>query len=101
MSAFAHPDLDGVLESAVGSGAYMIGFSAPMSLTATLFDAEDRGQNLMLVEEAIGSADVSEWSAEESRELCINTARQMNRAVSLNELRKRLHMPGAVAAESA
>lgn len=91
VSAFAHPDLDGVLEASMGGGAYVIGFSAPLSLTSTLLDAEDRGHRLSLVEEAIGGADVSEWSAEESRALCIDTARRIRRTVTFMELRERMH----------
>lgn len=86
VSAFAHPDMDGVLESCMGAEAYMIGFSAPMSLTTTLFDAEDRRVPLKLVEGAIGGADVGEWSAEETRALCADTARRLNRAVTLEAL---------------
>ncbi len=100
VSAFAHPDLDGVLESGMDSGAFVIGFSAPLSLTATLFDAEDRGHRLSIVEEAIGGADVSEWSAEESRALCVDTARRLKRSVAVAALRERMRatMPVASAA---
>ena len=99
VSAFAHPDLDGVLESGMGSGAYVIGFSAPLSLTATILDADDRGHRLSLVEEAIGGADVSEWSAEESRALCIDTARRIKRSLTVSELRKRMRdsLPAVIA----
>jgi nicotinamidase-related amidase len=101
VSAFAHPDLDDVLESGLDSGAYVIGFSAPLSLTATLFDAEDRGHRLCLVEEAIGGADVSEWSAEESRALCVDTARRLKRSITLAALRERLGSGVSVAAATA
>ena len=80
VSAYAHPDLDGILEGCTDAAAYMIGFSAPMSLTTTLFDAEDRAHSLSLIEEAVGSADVGEWSAEHARALCIDTARKLGRA---------------------
>lgn len=101
VSAFAHPDLDGVLESGMDSGAYVIGFSAPLSLTATLFDAEDRGHRLSLVEEAIGGADVSEWSAEESRALCVDTARRLNRSITVDTLRERLRSDASITAATA
>ncbi len=90
VSAFAHPDLDGVLEAAAGSGAYAIGFSAPMSLTATVFDAEDRLQPLHFVEEAIGGSDNAEWSAEESRALLIDTTRRLNRSITMQGLHERM-----------
>lgn len=83
VSAFAHPDMDGVLESTMGEAVYMIGFSAPMSLTSTLYDAEDRGVPLCMVEGAIGGADVGEWAAEDTRALCCDTARRLGRAISL------------------
>lgn len=81
VSAYAHPDLDGILESGMDSGAYMIGFSAPMSLTHTLFDAEDRGHALNVVQGAIGGADVGEWSAEDTRALCEDTAERLGRKI--------------------
>ena len=101
VSAFAHPDLDGVVEAAAGSGAYVIGFSAPLSLTSTLFDAEDRGQNLLFVGDAIGGADVAEWSAEESRALLVHTAERLNRSVTLTELQDRLRSTRPLTAVSA
>ncbi len=90
VSAFAHPDLEGILEAAAGSGAYAIGFSAPTSLTSTIFDAEDRLQPLHFVEGAIGGADNAEWSAEDSRALLLDTARRMNRHMTLDGLRERM-----------
>ncbi|MCR9128158.1 MAG: isochorismatase family protein [Alphaproteobacteria bacterium] len=83
VSAFAHPDMEGILESSMGAEAYMIGFSAPMSLTSTLYDAEDRRVRLSLVEGAIGGADVGEWAAGDTRALCCDTARRLSRAVTL------------------
>jgi len=101
VSAFAHPDLEGVLEAAAGSGAYVIGFSAPLSLTSTLFDAEDRRQPLLVVDGAIGGADVSEWSAEESRALLVHTAERLNRSITVAELGDRMRHPAPMEAATA
>ncbi len=90
VSAFAHPDMDGILESCADADAYMIGFCAPMSLTSTLFDAEDRRLTLNLVEGAIGGADVGEWSADDTRALCCDTARRLKRSVTLETLKAAL-----------
>lgn len=98
VSAFAHPELDGVLESSMGSEAYMIGFSAPMSLTSTLYDASDRGVRLSLVEGAIGGADVGEWAADETRALCCETARRLGRSVTLENVQAELDGTAAAAA---
>lgn len=98
VSAFAHPDLDGVLGSCMEANAYLIGFSAPMGLTTTLFDAEDRRVPLSLVEGAIGGADVGEWSADETRALCCDTARRLNRAVPLEHLQTTLEESSRVLA---
>jgi len=86
VSAYAHPDLTGIMECAMGAPAYMIGFSAPTSMTATLFDAEERGHALALVEEAIGSAEVGDWTADEARALCMDTADRVNRLVSRRDI---------------
>lgn len=83
VSAYAHPDLDGILEGALGAQAFIIGFSAGTSLNATLFDAQDRGHDLTLLEEAVGAADIGEWASEDNRALCVDTARSMGRAASL------------------
>ncbi|XBQ15460.1 MAG: isochorismatase family protein [Oceanicaulis sp.] len=83
VSAYAHPDLDGILEGSMDAGAYLIGFSAPTSLTTTLYDAQDRGHRLTLIEEAIGGADVGEWSAEHTRALCVDSARKMGRSAGI------------------
>jgi len=90
VSAFAHPDMEGLLESAMDAPAYMIGFSAPMSLTSTLYDAEDRRLDLNLVDGAIGGADVGEWPAEDTRALCCDTARRLGRAVTLEDVLAKL-----------
>lgn len=96
VSAYAHPDLDGILEGGDAASAFVIGFSAPMSMTATLFDAADRIHTLSLIEEAVGAADVGEWGAEHTRALCIDTARKMHRAVRLADV-KGLDMPAITA----
>ena len=86
VSAYAHPDLSGILEGAMGATAYLMGFSAPTSLTATLYDAEERMHPLNLIEEAVGSADVGEWSADHTRALCMDTASKLHRLVSRSSL---------------
>ena len=83
VSAFAHPDLDGILAGCAEEGAVMIGFTAPISLTTTLYDAADRGHNLKLLQEACGAAHVGEWGVEHTRALCIATAKKLNRLTSL------------------
>ncbi|MCC5996607.1 MAG: isochorismatase family protein [Oceanicaulis sp.] len=98
VSAYAHPDLDGILDGGGSGRAYLIGFSAPMSLTATLFDAADRGHPLTLIEEAVGAADVGEWGAEHTRALCTDTARKMDRAVRLEAV-EGLELPAAPSVE--
>ncbi|MFW6299425.1 MAG: cysteine hydrolase family protein [Oceanicaulis sp.] len=98
VSAYAHPDLDGILEGALGARAYLMGFSAGTSLNTTLFDAQDRGHDLVLIEDAVGAADVGEWASNENRALCVDTARSMGRAVQLAEIRD---LAGAGAADSA
>ncbi|WP_019961998.1 cysteine hydrolase family protein [Woodsholea maritima] len=82
ISAYAHPDLEGVLEGGGPDGAVMIGFSGPMSLTTTLYDAVDRGHKVSLLREACGSTEVGEWDADHTRELCLATAQKLNRLVS-------------------
>ena len=86
VSAYSHPDLDGLLSPYLDPDAskpscIMIGFSAGTSLTSTLYDAQDRCHNLKLLEEACGSADAGDWSAEHTRALCIKTARELDRSV--------------------
>jgi len=83
VSAYAHPDLDGILEGSLDAKGYLIGFSAGTSLNATLFDAQDRGHDLTLLEDAVGAADIGEWASEENRALCVETARGMGRATPL------------------
>ena len=53
VSAYAHPDMDGILANCLEDNVYMIGCSGPLSLTQTLFDAEDRAHRLQLVQGAI------------------------------------------------
>jgi len=86
VSAYTHPDIRGVLQGSMVEKVYMIGFSAPLSITATLFDARDYGDPVYLVEEMVGSADVCEWSADETRALCLDTARKIGRTAPLSEL---------------
>lgn len=83
ISAYAHPDMDELLSFDMMSEsrairAIMIGFSASTSLKTTLYDARDRGHKLYLLEEAVGSSDTPEWSAEEARALCVKAARDLN-----------------------
>ena len=93
VSAYAHPDMDGVMAGCLAEGAIMIGFTAPMSLTTTLYDAEDRGHQLALLEEACGSAHVGEWGAEHTRALCVATARKLQRSATLHDFAGALGSP--------
>lgn len=86
ISAYAHPDMDGLVESSFGTESYLIGFSAPTSITHTLYDAEDRGHRLTMIEDAVGGADVGDWGAEYTRALCVDTARRMKRSVRLSDI---------------
>lgn len=86
VSAYAHPDMAGILEGAMGAPSFMIGFSAPMSLTSTLLDAEERGHGLALIDDTVGAADVGEWGAEHTRALCLDTAERLSRLVHRSEI---------------
>lgn len=86
VSAYSHPDLETILSPNLDPDGpkpkcIMIGFSASTSLTKTLYDAQDRMHDLNLLEEACGSADAGDWSAEHTRALCIKTARDLGRSV--------------------
>lgn len=90
VSAYAHPDLDEILANRHDDNVYLIGFSGPLSLTQTLFDAQDRGHQLQLVQNAVGGADVGEWSADETRALVQDTARKLSRLCPLDSLHQAL-----------
>ena len=83
VSAYSHPDLEGVLESCGADGAVMIGFSGPMSLTTTLYDAADRGHKVSLLQEACGASETDEWTADQNRQLCMVSADKLGRLTSL------------------
>lgn len=86
VSAYSHPDLDGIMECAMGAPVYVIGFSASTSMTATFLDAGERLHPLNMVEEAIGAAEVGDWSADHNRALCLETARRVGRLASRSEM---------------
>ena len=60
VSAYSHPDLDGIMECAMGAPVYVLGFSASTSMTATFLDADERLHPLHMVQEAIGAAEVGD-----------------------------------------
>jgi nicotinamidase-related amidase len=97
VSAFAHPDLEGVLQGAAESGAYVIGFSAPLSLTSTLFDAEDRGQTLRLSTAPWAGRMSANGARRNPARLLVHTAERLNRSITLEALQDRLRTPAVAA----
>jgi len=87
VSIFSHPEMDGLLAEAGEAGVpvVMTGFCAPMSLSASLFDAHDRGRPLALLEDACGGATIGAWSARETRLFCAATAAKLGRLTHLGD----------------
>lgn len=85
VSIFSHPEMEPLLAEAEADGApvVMAGFCAPMSLSASLFDAHDRSRPLALLDEACGGADIGRWSAAQTRAMCMDTAAKLGRLAHL------------------
>lgn len=81
VSIFSHPETCEIAAEAAACQApvVMVGFSAPMSLSASLFDAHDRGLPLSLLKGAAGGADIGAWRAQETRHFCEAIAARLGR----------------------
>ncbi len=81
VSIFSHPETCELVAEAADSEApvIMLGFSAPMSLSASLFDAHDRGLPLSLLKGAAGGANIGAWRAQETRDFCEAIAAKLGR----------------------
>lgn len=66
LSAFSDSYFHQVLERNAGRPCLLIGFSAPFSVLATVFDAHTRGRELTVVPEAVGSLAVEPRSVAET-----------------------------------
>ena len=86
VSAYSHLDVFDILESLKHRDIYLIGFSAPTSITHTLFDAKANSHLIKIVESAIGSMDLEDWGAKYARLLCFDTAKRLGRFESLADL---------------
>ena len=70
-SAYADRAFARLLDDHKERSIYIAGFSAPFSILATAFDAAERGDRLMLVQDAVGAPAIGPRSPEMVRDLAL------------------------------
>lgn len=89
LSAFSDSYFHQILARNAGRPLLLVGFSAPFSVLATLFDAQTRGADLTLVPEAVGSLAVAPRNVAETRDMAFDLASRIAPTVSLREIARR------------
>lgn len=90
LSAFADPYFHQVLARSAASPILLVGFSAPFSILATVFDAANRDQDLTVVPEACGSLPVAPRSVRETRHMAFDLIGRISPMIHWDTLASRV-----------
>jgi len=97
LSAFSDSYFHQVLARNAGRTCLLVGFSAPFSILATLFDAQTRGVELTLVPGAVGALAVAPRDVAETRGVAFDLAARIAPAMSLDAIAERWMRAPAIA----
>lgn len=88
LSAFSDPFFHQVLARSAGSSALLVGFSAPFSILATVFDDANRDKALSVVPEAVGALAVEPRDVAETRAMAFDLVARMAPMMSWENLKQ-------------
>jgi len=77
LSAFSDPYFHQVLARSAGSTALLVGFSAPFSVLATVFDDANRDKSITVVPDAVGALPVEPRDVSETRSMAFDLVARM------------------------
>ncbi|WP_291843692.1 cysteine hydrolase [Maricaulis sp.] len=77
LSAFSDPYFHQVLARSAGSTALLVGFSAPFSILATVFDDANRDKAITVVPDAVGALAVEPRDVGETRAMAFDLVARM------------------------
>lgn len=86
MSAYSDPDFGRMVQHYAGPPCFLVGFSAPFSLMATMFDAVARSQVLTVIPEAVGGRAVGPRSASSVRDISFDLVDRLTSTMPLNDV---------------
>ncbi|WP_417481211.1 isochorismatase family protein [Maricaulis sp.] len=86
LSAYSDPDFGRMIRHYAGPPCFLVGFSAPFSLMATMFDAVARDQRLTVIPEAVGGRAVGPRSASSVRDISFDLIDRLSSTVLLDEV---------------
>ena len=86
LSAYSDPDFGRMVKHYAGPPCFLVGFSAPFSLMATMFDAVARGQSLTVIPEAVGGRAVGPRSASSVRDISFDLIDRLTGTMSLEDV---------------
>tara|TARA_R110002072_G_scaffold81857_13_gene187114 strand:- start:5600 stop:6187 length:588 start_codon:yes stop_codon:yes gene_type:complete len=86
LSAYSDPDFGRMVRHYAGPPCFLVGFSAPFSLMATMFDAVARGQQLTVIPEAVGGRAVGLRSASSVRDISFDLIDRLSSTMPLDEV---------------
>ena len=86
LSAYSDPDFGRMVKHYAGPPCFLVGFSAPFSLMATMFDAVSRGQCLTVVPEAVGGRAVGPRSASSVRDISFDLINRLTSTMPLDDV---------------
>lgn len=86
LSAYSDPAFERVVGEKTTSSCLLVGFSAPFSLLATVFDASARGHRLFVVPDAVGSAPVGARPASTVRDVAFDLIERLTHTVAWQDV---------------
>lgn len=85
LSAYSEPAFARFVSDGVGP-CFLVGFSAPFSLLATVFDASAHGDRLCVIPEAVGSSPVGARSASTVRDVAFDLIDRLAQTVRWDDV---------------
>ena len=86
LSAYSDPDFGRMIRHYSGPPCFLVGFSAPFSLMATMFDAVARDQRLTVIPEAVGGRAVGPRSASSVRDISFDLIDRLSSTMPLDDV---------------
>ena len=86
LSAFSDPFLHQVLARNTGGPCLLVGFSAPFSILATVFDGASRDQTMTVVADAVGPRPVEPRNVTDTRRMAFDLIGRISPLMSWDQL---------------
>jgi nicotinamidase-related amidase len=88
MSAYSDRDFEPLIQRQLASPVFLVGFSAPFSVLATVFDSVARGQRLTVIPEAVGTSPLGAQTTSNVTEVALELIGRLTRTMPWDAVKR-------------